>query len=209
MFLKKKANNYWENFYKKFSLLKPSQFSKFVLKKIKKKNFLLEVGCGNGRDTLFFIKNKIRCHALDICKTAVRKNKTYLRNVFFNKNICKNKTKLNKNFYNYVYARFFLHTINENDQDLFFINCKKILKKKGKIFLEFRTIYDNLFEKGKKISKYERVTDHYRRFIDPLKLTKELEKKYSFKIVYFRSSTNYAVYKREKPHVCRLILEKK
>ena len=39
-------------------------------------------------------------------------------------------------------------------------------KKESKIYLEFRTDKDPLIKKGKKISKYERYTDHYRRFIN-------------------------------------------
>ena len=47
---------YWNSFYKRASTVgKPSDFSRFVLKKIKKTpGFLLDVGCGNERDTFFF-----------------------------------------------------------------------------------------------------------------------------------------------------------
>jgi acyl-[acyl-carrier-protein]-phospholipid O-acyltransferase/long-chain-fatty-acid--[acyl-carrier-protein] ligase len=45
----------------------------------------------------------------------------------------------------------------------------------GFLYLEFRTIKDNLFKKGKKISQYERITDHYRRFIDPPKLIEKIK----------------------------------
>ena len=204
----KKKDNYWNKFYKKFNLINPSPFAKFILKKIKKKNFLLEVGCGNGRDTFYFIKNKIKCHAYDISETAIKKNRIFSKKVFYIKNICKIQKKLKREFYDYIYARFFLHTINNNDQNYFFLNFKKILKKNGLIYLEFRTTKDNLFNKGKKISKYERITDHYRRFIDPNKLRNEVKKKYNFKIVYFKSSNKFAVYKNDKPHVCRLILKK-
>ena len=34
------------------------------------------------------------------------------------------------------------------------------------IFLEFRTSLDPLAKKGKKISQYERIFGHYRRFIN-------------------------------------------
>ena len=204
----KKKDNYWNKFYKKFNLINPSPFAKFILKKIKKKNFLLEVGCGNGRDTFYFIKNKIKCHAYDISETAIKKNRIFSKKVFYIKNICKIQKKLKREFYDYIYARFFLHTINNNEQNYFFLNCKKILKKNGLIYLEFRTTKDNLFNKGKKISKYERITDHYRRFIDPNKLRNEVIKKFNFKIVYFKSSNKFAVYKNDKPHVCRLILKK-
>jgi ubiquinone/menaquinone biosynthesis C-methylase UbiE len=203
-----KKSKYWNNFYKVFLLDKPSLFAKFVVKKLKKKMPLLEVGCGNGRDSFYFLKNNIKCVAYDISKVAISRNSLIAKNVFYLKNFCKKNVILKKNYFQYIYARFFLHTIKKKEQDCFFKNSKKFLKKNGMIFLEFRTIKDDLYNKGKKISKYERITDHYRRFIDPNKLRNEVKKKYNFKIVYFKSSNKFAVYKNDKPHICRLILKK-
>ena len=61
---------FWNILYKKKSnIVKPSPFAKFVLKKIKKnKRTLLDVGCGNGRDTSYFIKNKIKALGFDVSK---------------------------------------------------------------------------------------------------------------------------------------------
>jgi hypothetical protein len=58
-----------------------------------------------------------------------------------------------------------------------------MLKKNGVLFIEFRTIKDNLFKKVNKISQYERITDHYKRFIDPPKSIKELKKEFNFKLI--------------------------
>ena len=201
-------HTYWNIFYKKFNLTKPSLFAKFVLKKLKTNTLLLEVGCGNGRDTFFFLKNKIKCIAYDISKTAINKNRKLNNKVFYNKNICKRKNKLNKNYFNYIYARFFLHTINENEQKYFFLNSYNMLKKNGFIYLEFRTINDVLFKKGKKISHNERITSHYRRFIDPVDLLEELKINFNFKVIYCKSSTRFAIFNKQKPYVCRLILKK-
>jgi ubiquinone/menaquinone biosynthesis C-methylase UbiE len=201
-------HTYWNIFYKKFNLTKPSLFAKFVLKKLKTNTLLLEVGCGNGRDTFFFIKNKIKCIAYDISKTAINKNRKINNKVFYNKNICKRRNTLNKNYFNYIYARFFLHTINENEQKYFFLNSYNMLKRNGFIYLEFRTINDILFKKGKKISHNERITNHYRRFIDPVDLLKELKINFNFKIIYCKSSTRFAIFNKQRPYVCRLILKK-
>ena len=200
--------SYWNNFYKKFNLKKPSLFARFVLKKLKRNSLLLEVGCGNGRDTLFFLKNNINCIAYDISKTAIHQNRKLLNKVFYNKNICKKKEKLKKNYFDYIYARFFLHAINKNEQKFFFINSFITLKTNGFLYLEFRTINDTLFKKGKKLSHYERITDHYRRFINPIDLLKELKVNFNFKVIYCKSSTKFAIFKKQKPNVCRLILKK-
>jgi hypothetical protein len=83
-----------------------------------------------------------------------------------------------------------------------------MLKKNGSLYLEFRTINDILFKKGKKLSHNERITSHYRRFIDPPDLLKELKINFNFRVIYCKSSTKFAIYKTQKPHVCRLILKK-
>jgi len=83
-----------------------------------------------------------------------------------------------------------------------------MLKKNGSLYLEFRTINDILFKKGKKLSHNERITSHYRRFINPHDLLKELKINFNFRVIYCKSSTKFAIYKKQKPHVCRLILKK-
>ena len=72
--------------------------------------------------------------------------------------------------------------------------------------LEFRTTQDKLIYHGKKIGKYERITDHYRRFIDVKKFEKKLRNK-KFKIIYKKQGINLSKTKNEKPHLCRLIFK--
>jgi hypothetical protein len=60
---------------------------------------------------------------------------------------------------------------------------------------------------GKKISKNERISDHYRRFINTQEFEKEL-KILNFKIIYKKESFRFAKYKNEQPHICRMILSK-
>lgn len=129
-------------------------------------------------------------------------NKKY----FFCRDICKPKKIFSqKKLFTYIYARFFLHAINLKQERIFFSNCKKILKKDGKIFLEFRTTKDPFFKIGKKLSKYEYISDHYRRFINIKNFEKRL-KKYRYKIEYKKSGINLAKFKKENPHICRIIL---
>ena len=49
-----------------------------------------------------------------------------------------------------------------------------------------RTINDEIYGQGKKVGKHEYITSHYRRFIDPNNLKKELSK--FLKITYFKES---------------------
>ena len=200
----KTITNHWDKFYKVGHLLKPSSFSKFVLQYTKKNKTLIDVGCGNGRDTLFFIKNKIRASGADNSKVAISSNQEISQKSFFKINICQNKINIKKKF-DYIYARFFIHAINLNDEKKLFKNLRTISKKNSLIFLEFRTTSDPLMNKGKKISKYERIYGHYRRFIDVKKFKERLMKN-KFIIKSCKESSSFAKFDKEKPSVCRMIL---
>jgi len=198
---------YWDDFYKIFLVKEESSFARFVYKKIqnKKINKLLDVGCGNGRDTFFFFKKGFDVKGIDISKTAIRNNKKILKRNFYLKNICSRNFFLKEKF-SIIYARFFLHAINSKKENIFLKNIKKISCKKTIVFLEFRTIKDPLIKKGIKLSKYERFHTHYRRFIN----TKEFVSKISnegFRVLYLSSSYNYARFKVERPHICRLVMK--
>ena len=112
-----------------------------------------------------------------------------------------------KKKYDFIYCRFFLHTIDQNSEKIFLDNVKKIMKKNSKLFLEFRTTKDPLMKIGKKISNNEVVSDHYRRFINVQEFLKDI-KKNNFKIFYKASSNNFAKFGNERPHICRMILKK-
>ena len=56
---KKTLINYWDNFYIKKNKIKESSFARFVLNKVRKnkvKKSLIDIGCGNGRDSIFLVK---------------------------------------------------------------------------------------------------------------------------------------------------------
>ena len=57
---------------------------------------------------------------------------------------------------------------------------------------------------GKKISINERLTDHYRRFIDINNFKKKLEKM-KFKILYTKSGINLSKSPNDNPHLCRIV----
>ena len=180
--------NYWDLYYKDikkiFNKPKPSSFAIFINKKYLDKSInLLELGCGNARDTFFFHDKVNNVIALDSSKEAIKKNKEIsrvnkLKIKFLNMNFEKiNYNQLKK--INFVYLRFFLHTITLKQEKKLIMVFKKILKKNiNTLFaLEFRTTRDKLMRIGKKISKYERLTNHYRRFINVSQFMNKLKKK--------------------------------
>jgi len=113
----KTVNKFWDNFYKNFNLRKPTSFGKFVNKNfIRKKKNLLEVGCGNGRDS-FYLSKKVKIISIDKSAETIKQNLIILRkikkkNFYFKKLDAIRLATIKLVKFNYIYARFFLHTIN-------------------------------------------------------------------------------------------------
>ncbi len=207
--------NYWNFYYNKNNkIIKESNFAALIKRKILKKKFnILEVGTGNGRDAFYFSKFCNSVIAIDQSSTAINENKlkikkTRITNLSFKKLHVDNILKIkNKNKINLIYARFFIHSINLKKENLLLKNLSSFNKSKLSIALEFRTINDKLMKKGKKISKYETYTDHYRRFIDPNEFEKKLDN-LGFKIIYKKVGINLSKTKNDNPHLCRMIFTK-
>lgn len=205
-------NNYWNSFYNlETGTSKPSNFAVFVKKIIKKNNIILEVATGNGRDAFYLRKFCKKIYAIDSSITAIQKNKKKskdlkVKNLSF-KNMTVNELSKfsNKHKINLIYARFFLHTINERKEDIFLKNFFRKFKPNTLLALEFRTTKDNLMRKGKKLSSNERYTDHYRRFIDVKKFEKKILD-FDGTIIYKKSGLNFSKTKNENPYLCRIII---
>jgi len=111
--------NYWDNFYKKVTLTKESSnFAKFIVKNYTPINgmSIIDLGCGNARDSLFFHECGMKVTAIDQVSHIDWLNEKYknFQNLEFRK---ENFTKLGNNYtYDIVYSRFTLHSITEKEQ---------------------------------------------------------------------------------------------
>ena len=215
MQIKLEKKIHWNKFYKTFNIKSESNFSKFIIKWLKKNKYktagktLIDIGCGNSRDANYFKSKNIEVTGIDQSSIAIELNKINYENIdYFKKNICRKKFDFNRKKFDYLYARFFIHAISLKDESQFLKNCKKISKKKSIFLFEFRTTNDPLMNKGIKLKGNERVYGHYRRFIDINQFIKKTEI-YGFKILYISQGKNYANFKKEQPHICRVILKKK
>lgn len=199
--------NFWNNFYKTFSIQKPSNFAKYLINKkyIIPNKKLIDIGCGNGRDTFYFKKKGINSFGIDNSETIINLNKKKNKILFSKVNFCDENLNLKVKF-DFIYCRFFLHTISDIEEKKFLKNLKKISNKKSKIFLEFRTVNDPLINYGEILGKYERMTDHYRRFINVNDFKIQITK-HKLNIIDLKVSKSFARFGDDCPEVCRAILE--
>lgn len=171
---------YWTRYYNSHGIPdKPSLFARFVLENhLTENESLIELGCGNGRDSIFFARHGIDVIAIDQCVEEISNLEKInsLRNLKF---ICDDFTKLDvgKKFHN-IYSRFTLHAISEREEDMVIEWVKKNIENGGKLFIEVRGKENELYKLGQPVDgeKDAYIYDnHYRRFVDISNLKKKLE----------------------------------
>jgi len=214
--------NYWDSFYDSNpDLIKPSQFARFIVNFINEKNLVMNIfdlGCGTARDTNFFLLNKINVLGIDLSSTVIKKNKAKLTKLnetfvdFYSTDFTcfdyENFNFKNSNISSYaLYSRFTLHSLNY-DQENFFLNTLSLTKNLKFLFIEARTIKDDIYGNGEKVGMHEYITSHYRRFIDPLVFLPKL-KKIGFEIITFEEGHGFSKTANDDPHLMRVIAIKK
>lgn len=207
----KKINDidYWTSFYSKNQVpFKHSLFAQFCLDNYLKPNdYLLELGCGNGRDSVFFAQNNIKVKAVDSCKSEIEfLDKKYKDIKFIADDFCSLDSE--KFVYDAIYSRFTIHSISKEQEIMLFPWVFKALKNGGYFCIEVRGMKNSLFGKGEKILedtfKYE---EHLRRFIDFDVLCNEL-KDVGFNIIYSKEDRGFAPFKDEDDFFIRVICRK-
>jgi hypothetical protein len=174
-----KEIDYWKQFYNKKITNKPSNFAVFCSNIID--GSLIDLGCGNCRDTNYFKGLGILAVGIDNANTekdVIRVDiSAYIKEMESPK---------------YVYSRFLWHSINEELQD-------EILKWTADyIMIETRTDKDiplDLF--GKHRRNLTNVNELIKKLIDN-----------KFEILFLRQGTGLSKFKKEDPHTLWLIARK-
>lgn len=199
------AGGYWEAFYQRSKAevpVYPSQFAAFAINEFGNVDGVIEFGCGNGRDSRFFVVNGFRLLGLDASEQAIKLCRSRNQNDLARYMSCKASTAHQeiKDFLRdkhavAVYARFFLHAIDESEQHEFLSLLKALLPQGSLLFLEYRTTDDALQEKvfG---------TDHYRRYLVHHEVLAAI-KAAGFSIAYEIEGRGLAKYENEDARVGR------
>lgn len=203
-------STYWNQYYKnRVCPEEPSPFAQYVATLVEPGRDMVELGCGNGRDAVFFAAQGLHITALDMSQEAISQlqsrslsNAQFLCGDFVNSDIHQPGS------YDYAYSRFTIHSINQNQEQVLLGNVFRGLRPGGKLFIEVRGISDPLFGKGKQVERNAFFYDnHYRRFIVLDELTQSLEQ-HGFRVEYARESTGFAPYGNDDPPVIRVVAAK-
>ena len=202
---------YWNHYYSKSkeraAPIVPSQFATFVANEVMALNpLIVDLGCGNGRDTFFFSNYGFEVLGVDASESAIRSCEARLLEADKTAFLCADLAdpSLAGKIGGFagsspvvLYARFFLHAIDERTEDQFFKLAQSICGSTGAVAAEFRTHKDEALSK---------VTDaHYRRFINPIEFL-ERASSCGFSSKYFVEGFGYAKFGNDDAHVARTLL---
>ena len=200
--------SYWNKYYsKKLGLQEQTSFAIHVLNMMSAGDAILELGCGNGRDSFFFADHGIQVYALDQSEIVINQIKGDNINPRF---ICKDLLSINENFsyeINHGYARFVLHALNKAEAEKAIAIMSMILPINGYFFSESRSIKSSLYGKGHALEQDIYETDHKRRFLRKNDLIHQLES-YGFTIENVIESDGLAIYQDDDPVVIRISARK-
>lgn len=209
--------DYWNSYYSNHPVAinnEESAFSRMALQYMETGKSLIEFGCGNGRDSLFFAASGIHVIGIDVSSNAI----DMLNSVISSRTDMKSAQFLCEDFsgecvlfqiqHDYCYSRFTLHAITEDQQQRALKNAWSTLVAGGMFFIEVRSVRDDIYGKGECVGKHAYIfNSHFRRFIDKEELIFAL-KQIGFEILYEAEGRGFAPYKDEDPVIIRIVAKK-
>lgn len=212
-----KTKNFWDSFYKDQNnekITDASSFARFVCDFVKANSLVIDMGCGNGRDSRYLnLFNDVvgidqSDEAIEFCRAQGGSIAGATKTLDFrvlsveDENICQIfKTEFirseRKNIF--VYARFFLHAIDKTQYARFwdFAQCLN-RDYPVSVGVEFRTNEDE--------KNFKQFPGHFRTYLDPNAVVADAELR-GFRVREILQGYGLAKYKDEDPHLARIIFD--
>jgi len=161
--------DHWVKYYGESDLnFSESSFARFALDYFLPGQLIVDVGCGEGRDSHFFASQGLRVIGFDVSPTAIEKcgsNSPAVSNsIFVSSEFDLNQLEV-EIIPDIIYSRFSLHAMTREEGDRFLTRSYDALPVGGLMFIECRSLKDPMALKGEVLSETERIYGHYRRFI--------------------------------------------
>ena len=201
---------YWNRYYQnKVCSTQPSPFAQYVSTLVGPGKTLVDLGCGNGRDAVYFAGQGLNVVGMDLSASAIEMLEAqHIPNARFVCGDFISDPTHTPGCYDYAYSRFTIHAINPKQEAMLLQAMYQALKPGGKFFIEVRSVHDPLYGKGQPVERNAFFYDnHYRRFIVLGELTHSLEQ-CGFRVEYAKEQTGFAPYGNDDPPVIRIVAVK-
>ncbi len=203
-------SDYWDEYYAARATTRrplPSQFATFVAGELDRPHRVIELGCGNGRDSIFFSWYGHEVTGVDGSKAAVAasthlaealgEKATFIRSAIDDPTLA---DRLREGAGpRALYARFFIHAITDVEEKVLLDLAAAVTGPGDLLAVEYRTIRDRVGAKE--------TETHYRRFVLPATFqARALER--GFEVTYAVEGFGFAKFRHDDAYVARTLFRR-
>lgn len=205
--------HYWESFYaKQNSVMIPSLFAQFVKDTYIKPNVsLAELGCGNGRDAIFFADANIKVLAIDQVVGEIEFLRNRFEKLYNIKFLEADFTCLTDDSkFDVIYSRFTLHSISSVEEARVLNWAYTNLVKDGFFCIEVRGQKNEIYKLGDAVIGEPDAyiyNGHFRRFLNFESFCNNL-KKCGFVLDFAKETNGFAPFNNDDETFIRIVAKK-
>ena len=197
---------HWEKYYAApdVTVPPPSPFAHTAEARFPRQAAVLEIGCGNGRDSVHLSAQGHDVSALDASHAAIELcRRTHEDSgIRFVPGVLADHAHDWPSRFDVLYTRFVIHAMTEAEERSLWSEAARVLRPGALLAIECRSIQDPLAREGEVLSPTERIAGHYRRFIVLEDLVARLEAE-GFDVEETVESAGLAVHGTDDPVVIR------
>ena len=207
-------SSYWDGFYSAPhpDIAEPTTFAVHVEPQLARGSFVFELGCGNGRDAVYFARRGHRVAACDLSHVAVDRLRQQIGTMQGLQStpeiIVADFAELGDQYagqIDAIYARFTLHAIPVETEGLVLGWVSRNLRPGGRLHIEARSVLGDLYGRGESAGEDAFIHDgHYRRFLRRDVLVHSVER-HGLVVDDVVEAAGLAVYLDDDPVVIRLV----
>ncbi len=161
-------SDYWEELHKRYDGLgwteKPSIFAEEIVEYLPKNGTLLDLGAGQGQDSVYFAQAGFAVFSTDIEVGIIERADEYSKEFFgkldkprpgmrFQVVDLQKKFPFEENTFNIVYSHLALHYFNKESTEKLFSEIYRVLKPGGVLAFLVNSVSDPEFNTGKKLEE--------------------------------------------------------
>lgn len=155
----------WNETYMRRKIVSTVDFAKKALSflEIQPGATILDIGCGDGRDSMFFAQKGLHVTAIDFSEVAIAKLQKHSPSITA---IVKDIATMDfpHATFDAVYAHLSLHYFDDKKTTAIFQKVYDLLRDNGFFFVRCKSIHDPLYKKGQKIEEDMFLFEHARHF---------------------------------------------
>ncbi len=180
--------DYWNRLWAKPSTKSANNFASRAYQYIKAGNYstILDLGCGDGRDSIYFTRKGLKVTALDFSPVAINRLKIQKPAIHWILGDIRNIEFKEKSF-DVVYAHLSLQYFDDKTTHQIIANIYKILSDNGLLFIKCKSTADQLYGQGEKVGEDMFWKEHLRHFFSKGYMAIIL---HQFKVIKIRKNTS-------------------